>query len=415
MYFPTVPATISRRRVWRSHHTPTILMLASGLVCMLMLPGCYGVRSVLRNAPGLNDARFFAYRKAQPAAEPIAYTRVPEAHLGQRFTVRFEEFLYTLDEAFDRSPAVALLVIRNDSILYEQYRDGFGPDRMYTSFSIAKNFVNSLVGVAIQHGWIQSIEQPVTDFLPELRDRPGYDRIRLRHLMQMTSGIRFRDEKLNLLSNHARLYYGRHLDRATLKLNIAEPPGQTFDYNSGNTQLLGMILRRVSGQTLTALLEQYIWQPMGAAGPAHWSLDEPDGVEKAFCCIQARPLDFARYARMYSHSGLARGDTVLSPDWVQYTYTPDTTEGSSWDYHFHWNTWSHRYRLKVTLGLYNQFLLVYPEENIQIVAFMQPNLKKNHYWRHFVIQVIDQLALYKGHILPSPRKEALPPVSGTKH
>ncbi|MBX9449405.1 MAG: beta-lactamase family protein [Taibaiella sp.] len=143
----------------------------------------------------------------------------------------------------EESNTVAFLIIRNDSIRLEQYANEYEASSPIASFSMAKSFTSVLIGMAIEDGWIQSEEDLVIRYIPELKDN-GFEQVTIRHLLQMTSGLDFNESYYSPFSEAADFYYGTRLRRAILNLKLKNPPGIQFEYTSGNTQLLGLVLER---------------------------------------------------------------------------------------------------------------------------------------------------------------------------
>lgn len=205
----------------------------------------------------------------------------------------------------------AFIVIRHDSILHEQYWGEFTNQSYTNSFSMAKTVVSVLLGCAMQDGMIQSLDQPVGDFLPEYKNG-DFAKITLRNLVDMNSGIAFDEDYVNPLAYPAEAYYGSDLRELTMGYTTVNgPPGQTFKYLSGNTQLLGFVLMKATGKSLADYASEKLWIPMGCEHPAFWSLDAEGGNEKAFCCINSNARDFARIGQLYLDSGRWNGKQIV--------------------------------------------------------------------------------------------------------
>lgn len=190
----------------------------------------------------------------------------------------------TFDDLLRGTGTHAFLAVHSDRLVYERY---FGPsDRqtLETSFSVAKSFLSTLVGVAVDEGLIGSVEDPVTDYLPELAARDQrFERITLRDLLTMSSGLRYREQELPLpWGDDIDTYYGTDLREVALsQTRIERPPGQDWLYNNYNPLLLGMVLERATGMSVSDYLASSLWQPMGAERHATWNLDsERSGFEK---------------------------------------------------------------------------------------------------------------------------------------
>ena len=216
--------------------------------------------------------------------------------------------------------SVALLVIRNDSILYEKYWGNFSDASLSNSFSMAKSLNAALIGVAIHEGKIRSVDEPVGDFLPEFREGDK-SRITIRHLLTMSSGLNFWENYINPLAWPAEAYYGADVNALTLNAMPVMPAGKKFHYKGGDSQLLGMILKAATGKNIADYASEKLWIPMGAEHTAYWSTDEK-GMEKVSCCWYTDARDFARLARLYMNFGNWNGTQLIDSSYVLESITP---------------------------------------------------------------------------------------------
>ncbi|HET6991165.1 MAG TPA: serine hydrolase, partial [Bacteroidia bacterium] len=210
----------------------------------------------------------------------------------------------------------AFLIIQNDSVKCEKYWGEFSDHSYTNSFSMAKTVIGILVGCAIQDGSIKSIDQKVSDFIPEFKNDER-SKITIRNLLCMSSGINFDEDYVNPLAYPAASYYGSDLRKLTFsydKLNAT--PGEKFKYLSGNTQLLGFVLKKATGKTVADYASEKLWIPIGCEHPAFWCLDHKDGDEKAFCCINSNARDFARIGKLYLDSGRWNGKQIVPLDYA---------------------------------------------------------------------------------------------------
>jgi CubicO group peptidase (beta-lactamase class C family) len=221
-----------------------------------------------------------------------------------------------LESFIEKSDTQALIVIQDDAVLYEQYANGAERDSILTSFSIAKSFTSALIGIAIEEGFINSVDDPISVYLPELAERdPGFAQITIKDLLKMSSGIDYR-EFFFLNGDNTLTYYHPNLRQLALsETEIVDQPGNHFLYNNYHPLLLGIILERATGQPVAAYLEQKIWQPIGMEFPGSWSLDE-NGFEKMESGINARAIDFAKFGRLYLNMGRWGEDQVIPEQWI---------------------------------------------------------------------------------------------------
>ena len=224
-----------------------------------------------------------------------------------------------LDDFLAAHATRAFLVVHRDRIVYERYFNGGSPTRLETSFSMAKSFTSTLVGIAIDEGDIASVEDPVTRYVPELARRDSrFGRVRIRHLLTMSSGLAYEERGLPW-SDDAVTYYGTDLREVALEdSRVDRPPGQQWLYNNFNPLLLGLLLERATGERVADYMATRLWRPLGAEGDASWSLDsQSSGFEKMESGINARARDFARFGGLLLDEGRVGRRRVVSPAWVR--------------------------------------------------------------------------------------------------
>ena len=272
----------------------------------------------------------------------------------------------TIEDYLEDRKTVAFLVIKNDSILYEKYYNGFGADSRSNSFSMAKSVVSALMGVAIQEGLIKSLDQKVSDFIPNLKG-PYAHQVRVGDLASMASGQKWSEEYYNPFSVTSASYFVKNLDVLMLEQPINEKPGEVFHYKSGTTQLLGMVIKKATGKTLSTYLSEKLWQPMGANQNALWQLDSAEnGMEKAFCCLATNARDFARFGKLYKNFGIWNGTQLLDSSFVALSIKPRFKESPEYGYGFWLDDFQGK-KVFMMRGHLGQYVLVVPGEDLIVV------------------------------------------------
>ena len=259
--------------------------------------------------------------------EPAALSRPVNLGLVGR---PFEAYL-------EKTGTRAFLVVHHDRLVYERYLDGTRRDDRQTSFSAAKSFLSTLVGIAVDEGYVE-LDAPVTTYLPELAERDRrFTEITVRDLLTMTSGLRY-DEQGLPWSDDALTYYGTDLrELALTHTEVAEEPGATWRYNNYNPLLLGLILERATRMPVADYMATRLWQPLGAEGDASWSLDsEASGFEKMESGLNALPVDYARFGLMMLHDGRWNGQQIVSRRWVRAATAVDTRTDPVDFYQYMW-------------------------------------------------------------------------------
>ena len=277
---------------------------------------CYVIRGIYWNFATINDYKKFYDLDVKKPDVPFTFKRSAK---GLCFdTITYNHTLYKFDDFLDENKCVAFLIIRNDSILYEKYFDKRNDESIVPSFSASKSIVSALTGIAIADGKIKSVDQPITDYLPELlKQDERFSKITIKHLLNMRSGILYKESYLNPFGNTTKSYYGRDLLAQMKTLKIEGEPDKKFEYKSINVQLLSFIIERATGKKISDYLQEKIWQPLGMEYDATWSIDSKKNKEaKAFCCLNARARDFAKFGRLYLDKGNWNGKQIIPADWV---------------------------------------------------------------------------------------------------
>ena len=216
----------------------------------------------------------------------------------------------SLDQKLAKDKTIALAVIKNDSLLFEKYWSGYSDTSRSGSFSVAKSITSLLIGAALKEGKIKSLDQHVNDFIPEFKEGLKA-KLTIKHLLTMSSGSNWNESYSDPFSVTTEAYYGKDLYKTATSVKIIKEPGTYHLYQSGNTQLLGLILEKATGKTLSEYASEKIWQPIGAEHPALWSTDKKGGYEKAYCCFNSNVRDFARIGQLMLDSGKWKGVPII--------------------------------------------------------------------------------------------------------
>lgn len=260
----------------------------------------------------------------------------------------------------------AFLVVKNGQLWYENYSKGFSENSETNSFSMAKSITTALMFKAIEEGYISSLEEKVVHYFPKLKGAYAHE-LRVGDLASMASGLNWSEEYISPFSITARANYQNNIRSLILDLEVHEKPGQVFDYVSGATQLLGMVIEKATQQTLTSYLSTSFWQPMQMANDAKWQLDsDKSGMEKAFCCIASNARDFAKWGLLWSNEGIINGKQILSTAHVRLATQPRFNSYPNYGY----GLWLSDYRGKkihYMRGILGQYVISIPEDDLVIV------------------------------------------------
>lgn len=358
-------------RAFRIKRMVLLMIIASTL-----LTSCQLGRFVFYNFADIQDHKKFQSRPLTANTTPFNFHSTNSGKFPKELNdIPFDKYL-------EDNNTVAFLIIKNDTIQYENYFKGYDKQSMVPSFSMAKSVTSILIGCAIDEGFIQSVDEPIINYIPELA-KNGFEKVTIKHLLQMTSGIKFNESYANPFGDAASFYYGLNLRKAIGKMKLKSEPGKKFDYVSGNTQLLGLVLERsLKGKTITSYLQEKLWTPLEMEYDASWSIDrKKDGLEKTFCCLNARARDFAKIGRLYKNKGNWNGVQIVSQKWVEASTKLDTTEGSANFYQYQWwlPTPNEDFMAEGILG---QFVYVHPSKDLIIVR-LGKNEGKANWWTIF--------------------------------
>ncbi|MEM7036693.1 MAG: serine hydrolase [Bacteroidota bacterium] len=333
----------------------------------LLLSSCTVSRMLVYQFSDIRDYKKFPDRELLASDAPWTFVDGDTAAFARKnIKVIHDNHHYQLTELCNLSKTVAFLVIHKDSLLYERYFRKYNKTKWVASFSMAKSYTSALVGCAVADGAIEDVNDPITKYIPELKDR-GLDDVTVRHTLQMTTGVKHQENYFNPFAGVAKLYYGKHLRKQVHRLRPEFPAGHSFKYLSVNTQILGEIVERATGKTLTAYLQEKIWGPIGMEYPASWSIDQKrKGIEKAFCGINATARDFAKFGRLYLKEGNWQGKQLIPAAWVRESTKVDAQQGAAWFYQYQWWLPSREgdYAAQGHLG---QFIYVNPEKEMVMV------------------------------------------------
>ena len=280
----------------------------------------------------------------------------------------FNQFIETeeLKVLNEQRETKSFLVIKNDSIVFEKYYDGYDENSLSNSFSVAKSIVVSLMGKAIMEGKIKGLDQPVSDYFDEYKEGLASE-LTVGDLASMSSGMKWNEKYYSVINITSESYFTDDLRSVILRQKIIDKPGQSFRYSSGDTQLLAMVIEKATGTTLSDYLSEKFWKPMGAENNALWQLDSYNyGMEKAYCCIASTARDFARFGKLYINNGKWGNEIILDSSFVELATKP--VFDSSPYYGYGWWLYNFEGKKVFTMnGHRGQFVISFPEENIIIV------------------------------------------------
>jgi CubicO group peptidase (beta-lactamase class C family) len=276
-------------------------------------------------------------------------------------------------EQIEKYKPASFIVTQGDCVIYEKYWGKHNQSKIGNSFSMAKSITALLVGVALEDGSIKSIDDPVANYLDEFKSN-GKDKITIRHMLTMSSGLSWNENYNNPFCDIAALYYDSNTRDLTLnKRLIEEPSGVVFKYKSADTQTLMYILEAATQQKIADYTSEKIWKKIGAETDALWGLiGDINSEEKSFCCVYASSRDYAKLGRLINQNGCWNGEQMLNEDFVKLfkSLAPlDNDEGSkNLTYGFqHWIYTGLPYKVSYCRGILGQYIISIPEFDLVIV------------------------------------------------
>lgn len=296
--------------------------------------------------------------------------------LPQYYTYKSEK--KKISDFINRTHTTGLIVLKGNEVKYEKYYRGNSELSRTISWSVSKSIISALFGIAVADGHIKSIEESVTDYVPALKGS-GYDGVRIKDVLQMSSGIRFNEDYGDFSSDINRMSrefaFNTPLRKFIASLKPEREPGTYNHYVSMDTQVLGMIIRAATGKSLTEYTETKLWKPMGMESNAAWLIDS-EKMETAFGGFNAILRDYAKFGRLYLNNGRWGNKQIVPTKWIKDSITPDAPHlmpgenpASGWvlGYGFQWWIPENADGEFLAIGIYGQAIYIYPRYNIVIV------------------------------------------------
>jgi len=325
---------------------------------------------------------YFPHRVAIPGSNVL---QLPRSELADEFEVTYEleGNTYTIDDFNERTRTNALLILKDGKIVKETYRNGATPESRFISFSTGKSFTSTLVGMAIEDGYIDGVNDQLTRYLPALKGS-AYDGVTIRDALQMSSGVEWNEESydfsdlskpLNRGWEYSVIQHQYRFVEGANELPRAHAPGEKYNYNTLETCILGWLVETATKQRMTRYFEERLWQPAGMEFKASWIIDGPESIgrEMAGGMLAASLRDYGRYGLMMSNGGRLNGKQHVSEEWVQAATTADREavdygnlyEDYPLGYGYQW--WLLPNGHFEAQGVYGQLVYVAPEEDVVIV------------------------------------------------
>ncbi|WP_210246723.1 MULTISPECIES: serine hydrolase [unclassified Methylobacterium] len=272
-----------------------------------------------------------------------------------------------------------LLILKDGKVAYEDYELGNSEATRWMSMSVAKSISSTLVGAAIKDGFIKSIDDPVTQYLPELAGG-AYEGVSVRNLLQMASGAKW-DETYTDPNSDRRHMLERQLEgkpgtivAMMARLPRAHEPGAAWNYSTGETHLVGALVRAAVGRPVSVYLSEKIWSKLGMEQDATWWVESPNGLEVGGSGFSATLRDYARFGQFVLNKGVIDGESVVPEGWFDQAGSPKELSGKTVNYGFMW--WplaapagTPNESAFTARGIFGQYVYVNPKEHVVIAMW----------------------------------------------
>ena len=352
----------------------SISIYSPNLIRVYKLTNLYNEKTIAHNFINM-DKVFIASEPINPSDNPYTFEKIdfslPEKYL-------FEGSEHDLEEGLAHFKTDGLIILHNNKTLYEEYWNGNDRYSKHISWSVAKSFLSALIGIAIDEGLIDSIDDPTTKYLPEFKGT-GYDGVKIKNLLQMSSGVAFNEDYADPNSDINK--FGRATARGmpfkdfAKTLKNGREQGTYNHYVSIDTQVLALILESVTNMPLREYLYKKIWNKIGMENEAYYITDKT-GMDLALGGLNATLRDYAKFGYLYLNNGNWLGEQIVPEQWVIDSHTPDASHlmpnagdelsSSEWGYGYQWWVPGDPMTDYTAHGVYNQFVYVDPVSGVVI-------------------------------------------------
>lgn len=317
-----------------------------------------------------NIARLFPTRIVAAGDTPGSLPASKAQLENFRFASRGKE--YDLYDYLSLNRISGLLVIKDGGVVFEKYFLGNSRETKWMSMSVVKSMTATLVGMAIKDGYIDSIDDRLTDYLPQF-EGSAYDGVTVRNLLQMASGVQWNETYTDAASDRRAMLEAQISQQPGAILSLmanldrAAEPGTRWNYSTGETSVVGALVNAATGMPVADYLSRKIWVPFGMEADASWWLDSPDGQEIGGSGLSATLRDYARFGQFMLDEGIVDGEATLPAGWVRDATTPKTIAGEKIDYGYMW--WPLDQGAYAAIGIFGQFVFVHPDSNLVVAMW----------------------------------------------
>ncbi|MDT0629284.1 serine hydrolase domain-containing protein [Alteromonas sp. W364] len=354
------------------------------LILVLALGGVWlsldkDTKNLLMNLPSDQNVMFWSVPQRDAGFRAIdklpilAYNTIEKGEVVSELAVgdQMPMSSQSIDAYMQQQRTAGIVILHKGKIRLERYGLGFSKEGKWTSFSVAKSFTSTLVGAAIKDGFINSINDKVTDYIPSMLGS-AYDDVTVEQLLTMTSGVQWNEDYSDPNSDVSRFNFhvpseGVDVSASYLRqLPRATEPGTQWLYSTGETNLIGLLVSQATGKQLSQYLSEKVWQHIGSEQDATWVLNGT-GHEISGCCIQASTRDFARFGQFIMQGAVVNGESIVPDDWFDFAVTKQADTGSSISgYGYQW--WTNNDGSFEGKGIFGQGIFIDPNRELIIAT-----------------------------------------------
>ena len=365
------------------------------IVGILSLQSCVVTRAIKYGNASVDDYTVF---EQDTVAKGLSTFKFADAQQKSKLvdTLKFDIYLsksdtllnLTLRETMDYMDVPsAAIVIQNDTILFEHYSGGWNKDSQSCIFSVTKTITSMLCGIALKDGYIKSLSDPVTDYIPELKDAdPTFAKLKIEHLLDMTAGLKFNENySWNPFSKMAKLYFGNNTLKVLKSLKFINTPGENFSYDSATTALLGIVIERATGKSYAQYLSEKVWQPLGMERDALIGLDsQKQHTAKSFAGLTTNVRDLAKIGKLFLNNGVCNGVQIVDSTFVNRCLSTHTAgisgkAQSEYSYSWYWGVADEENGKRKFFNTLDELKLYYKNHPEKRVRQIKKNLKNGYF------------------------------------
>ena len=362
---------------------------------IIFLQSCVVTRGIKYGNASVDDYTVF---EQDTVAKGLSTFKFADAQQNNALidTLKFDIYLsksdtllnLTLRETMDYMDVPsAAIVIQNDTILFEHYSGGWNRDSQSCIFSVTKTITSMLCGIALKDGYIKSLSDPVTDYIPELKDAdPTFAKLKIEHLLDMTAGLKFNENySWNPFSKMAKLYFGNNTLKVLKSLKFINTPGENFSYDSATTALLGIVIERATGKSYAQYLSEKVWQPLGMERDALIGLDsKKHHTAKSFAGLTTNVRDLAKIGKLFLNNGVCNGVQIVDLTFVNRCLSTHTAgisgkAQSEYSYSWYWGVADEEDGKRKFFNTLDELKLYYKNHPEKRVRQIKKNLKNGYF------------------------------------